>query len=100
MANIGVTSLVGSFRLALTDWLETRLSADLFVTSGEIDKLQLRDQPWVKEAHQRKVAEVEFSTRTTQVIGISDSTPDFTTSDIIDPLPDAFSLWGQTEAPT
>ena len=100
VANIGVTSLVGSFRLALTDWLETRLSADLFVTSGEIDKLQLRAQPWVKDAHQRKVAEVEFSTRTTQVIGISDSTPDFTASDIIDPLPDAFSLWGQSEAPT
>ena len=100
VANIGVTSLVGSFRLALTDWLETRLSADLFVTSGAISATRLKDQSWVKDAHQRKIAEVDFSARTTQVIGISDSTPDFTASDIIDPLPDAFSLWRYSEAPT
>ena len=37
IANIGVTSLVGSFRLALTDWLETRLSADFYVTAGVMD---------------------------------------------------------------
>ena len=100
VANIGVTSLVGSFRLALADWLENRLSADLFVTSGVIDAPRLKDQSWVKDAHQRKVAEVEFSTRKTQVIGVADSTPDFEASDIIDPLPDAFSLWSESEAPT
>ena len=100
VAKIGVTSLVGSFRLALADWLETRLSADLFVTSGSINATRLKDQSWVKDAHQRKVAEVEFSTRTTQVIGISDPTPDFTASDIIDPLPDAFSLWRHSEEST
>ena len=100
VANIGVTSLVGSFRLALADWLENRLSADLFVTSGVIDAPGLKDQSWVKDAHQRKVAEVEFSTRKTQVIGVADSTPDFEASDIIDPLPDAFSLWSESEAPT
>ena len=97
VANIGVTSLVGSFRLALGDWLETRLSADLFITSGQIDATRLREQSWVKTAHQRKAAEVEFSSRKTQVIGTSSGSPDFRAENIIDPISNAFALWSRSD---
>jgi putative ABC transport system permease protein len=97
VANIGVTSLVGSFRLALGDWLETRLSADLFITSGEIDAARLRNESWIETAHQRKVAEIEFLSRKTQIIGISEDSPDFLHTSIIDPLPNAFNLWSQSD---
>ena len=57
IANIGVTLLVGSFRLALTDWLETRLSADFYVTAGVIETESLVGQDWIHAAHRRAVAE-------------------------------------------
>ncbi|MFT4633689.1 MAG: putative ABC transport system permease protein, partial [Crocinitomicaceae bacterium] len=36
-ANIGVSTLVDSFRTALSDWLEVRMSADLYVRSDSLD---------------------------------------------------------------
>ena len=45
VANIGVALLVGSFRVALNDWLEVRLSANIFIAgdSGE----SYADLQWV-----------------------------------------------------
>ena len=93
IANIGVTSLVGSFRLALTDWLATRLSADLYIGADAISAPQLLDQTWLKAAHQRNVANVDFSARKAMVIGLSTESPDFLPTSIIDPLPNAFAQW-------
>ena len=93
IANIGVTSLVGSFRLALTDWLATRLSADLYIGADAISAPQLLDQTWLKAAHQRNVANVDFSARKAMVIGLSAESPDFLPTSIIDPLPNAFARW-------
>lgn len=36
-ANIGVSTMVGSFRLAFTDWLDNRLVAELYVNTGNED---------------------------------------------------------------
>ena len=54
IANIGVTSLVGSFRLALTDWLETRLSADIYVTAGVVLSCELTHNFSTGRCHKRK----------------------------------------------
>ena len=83
VANIGVTSLVDSFRLALTDWLETRLSADLFVDANALNASQLRDKTWVSALHQRTLINIEFSGRKAEIIGVSVESPDFLTTNIL-----------------
>ena len=93
IASIGVTALVGSFRLALTDWLETRLSADFYVTAGVIDAEALAGQVWIQAAHRRLVAERSFAGRTLTVVGIDADAPDFGPDDIVDGDPEAFARW-------
>tara|TARA_B100000900_G_scaffold25031_1_gene19436 strand:+ start:1188 stop:3701 length:2514 start_codon:yes stop_codon:yes gene_type:complete len=93
IANIGVTSLVGSFRLALTDWLETRLSADFYVTAGVMDAESIASEAWVRAAHRRVLAETSFASRTMTVIGIDVDAPDFGPENVIDGAPDAFMDW-------
>ncbi len=93
IANIGVTSLVGSFRIALTDWLETRLSADYYISDKALSSTDLIGQSWISAAHQRKVAEVRFSGRKAEVIGIDVTAPDFQQGSVIDAEPDAFARW-------
>lgn len=93
IANIGVTSLVGSFRLALTDWLETRLSADFYVTAGVMEAKSLAGQDWIRAAHRRVVATRSFAGRTMTVVGIDVDAPDFGPDNIIDGTPDAFARW-------
>ena len=93
IANIGVTSLVGSFRLALTDWLETRLSADFYVTEGVIETESLVGQDWIRAAHRRAAAKRSFADRSMKVVGIDVDAPDFGPNNIIDSTPDAFARW-------
>ncbi|MDA0891964.1 MAG: ABC transporter permease, partial [Proteobacteria bacterium] len=100
IANIGVTSLVGSFRLALTDWLETRLSADIYVTAGVVDDETLATEDWVRAAHQRVTTEMTFSGRTMTVVGVDVEAPDFGPANIIDGGPDAFPRWSAGGAET
>ena len=93
IANIGVTSLVGSFRLALTEWLEIRLSADFYVTAGALESDSLAGQDWVQSVHRRVVAERSFAGRTMTVVGIDIDAPDFGPDNIIDGSPNAFANW-------
>ena len=93
IANIGVTSLVGSFRLALTDWLETRLSADFYVTAGVINADTIGGEAWVRSAHRRVVAETSFAGRTMTVVGVDVGAPDFGPANVIDGAPNSFIDW-------
>ena len=93
IANIGVTSLVGSFRLALTDWLETRLSADFYVTAGVMDAESIASETWVRAAHRRVLTETSFASRAMTVIGIDVDAPDFGPDNVIGGAPDAFMDW-------
>ena len=93
IANIGVTSLVGSFRIALTDWLETRLSADIYVTAGVLEPESISAQNWVQSAHQRVEIETTFSGRKMTIIGIDVGAPDFTEANVIGGASDAFERW-------
>lgn len=93
IANIGVTSLVGSFRLALTDWLETRLSADFYVTAGVMDADAIQGEAWVRAAHRRVVAETSFAGRTMTVVGVDVDAPDFGPDNVIDAVPNSYADW-------
>ncbi|GIS02327.1 MAG: hypothetical protein CM15mP103_08780 [Gammaproteobacteria bacterium] len=79
--------MVGSFRLALTDWLETRLSVRLYVTAGVLRQ----NLSWVKiglSAPIGVVAERSFADRTSTAVGIDVDAPDFGPGDsIIDATP-------------
>lgn len=93
IANIGVTSLVGSFRIALTDWLETRLSADIYVTAGVLNSQMISGQHWLESAHQRTETNTTFAGRKMTIIGIDANAPDFTASNIIGGDPNAYERW-------
>ncbi len=100
IANIGVTSLVGSFRIALTNWLETRLSADIYVTAGVLEPESISQQSWVQSAHQRIEIDTTFSGRKITIVGVDVDAPDFTATNVIDGAPDAFERWiAGNEAP-
>ena len=83
IANIGVTSLVGSFRIALTNWLETRLSADIYVTAGVLERELVNEQKWVRNAHQRSEIDTTFAGRKMTIIGVDADAPDFTAANVI-----------------
>ena len=99
IANIGVTSLVGSFRIALTNWLETRLSADIYVTAGVLEPESISQQSWVQSAHQRIEIDTTFSGRKMTIVGVDVDAPDFTTSSVIGADPDAFNRWMSGDKP-
>ena len=99
IANIGVTSLVGSFRIALTNWLETRLSADIYVTAGVLEPESISQQSWVQSAHQRIEIDTTFSGRKMTIVGVDVDAPDFTASSVIGADPDAFNRWMSGDKP-
>ena len=93
IANIGVTSLVGSFRIALTNWLETRLSADIYVTEGALESPSILEKKWVQSAHQRVEIDTAFLGRKMTIVGIDVDAPDFTASEVIGANSGAFERW-------
>ena len=99
IANIGVTSLVGSFRIALTNWLETRLSADIYVTAGVLEPESISQQSWVHSAHQRIEIDTTFSGRKMTIVGVDVDAPDFTASSVIGADPDALNRWMSGDKP-
>ena len=80
-ANIGVTVLVDSFRSALGSWLETRLSADIYVQSPQLNIEQLlanqdESNRWLIDDHQRYATSFRWQGRPTSVLGIDKDAPD------------------------
>ncbi|GAA3978812.1 ABC transporter permease [Allohahella marinimesophila] len=85
----GIELMVGSFRTALEDWLESRLSADIFIaptqTSGPhiaTDSIVTNliasglETGWLVAAHQRTGIETRWLNRPTQIRGFDVSAPD------------------------
>ena len=99
IANIGVTSLVGSFRIALTNWLETRLSADIYVTAGVLEPESISQQSWVQSAHQRIEIDTTFLGRKMTIVGVDVDAPDFTVASVIGADPGVFSRWVSGDIP-
>ncbi|WP_394170362.1 FtsX-like permease family protein [Saccharospirillum alexandrii] len=77
-ANFGVDSLVDSFRTSLSDWLQQRLAADLFVQSDtlDIDALLASPGDWLVESHRRNGLTVRWQNRPTQIRGLNTDTSD------------------------
>lgn len=80
-ANIGVTVLVDSFRSALGSWLETRLSADIYVQSRQLDVERLvrtnaTEENWLLNSHDRYGVSFRWQGRPSNLRGIDVDAPD------------------------
>jgi len=79
-ANLGVGSLVDSFRSAFVGWLEVRQSADIYLRSADIDYQALIEFPgsarWLADSHQRIGISTRWRGRPTLVRGIDPDAPD------------------------
>ncbi|MHA7880990.1 MAG: FtsX-like permease family protein [Saccharospirillum sp.] len=78
-ANLGVETLVGSFRQALETWLGQRLSADLYIQNDRLDLRHLTAEPtpeWMVASHQRNGVMVRWENRPTQIRGLDTGAPD------------------------
>ena len=65
-ANLGVGTLVDSFRDAFVGWLEVRQSADIYLRAPRLDVQQLKASPstasWLADSHHR----IGINTRVTE----------------------------------
>ncbi|MDB4151333.1 ABC transporter permease [Pseudomonadales bacterium] len=75
-ANIGVTTLVGSFRTALGDWLETRLAADIYVQSESLDIEAIKQAAWLSGYSPRIGLDLRWQNRPTSIRGLDLTAPD------------------------
>jgi len=79
-ANLGVGSLVDSFRSAFVGWLEVRQSADIYLRAPQISYAQLRGLPdssqWLAASHHRIGITTRWRGRPTQLRGVDPGAPD------------------------
>ncbi len=79
-ANLGVGSLVDSFRGAFVGWLEVRQSADIYLRTPQISDAQLLGLPersqWLADSHHRIGITTRWRERPTQLRGVDPAAPD------------------------
>ena len=95
--NLGVESLIGSFRTAFTSWLEQRLTADVYVRHHSPAFTQLvndgLDAKWLSDSHERFEISIRWNQRPTQVRGLDIHAPDTATLPLAQAIPDAMAHW-------
>ncbi|WP_020395972.1 FtsX-like permease family protein [Thiolinea disciformis] len=97
-ANLGVEMLVGSFRTALSTWLEQRIAADFYVQGSSQFKLQtLLDDPntadWLAAVNERTQISLRWQEHPLLLRGVNPSAPDSQTISFTQALPDALKTW-------
>ncbi|WP_416399126.1 FtsX-like permease family protein [Allohahella sp. A8] len=84
----GIELMISSFRSALENWLENRLSADLFITLDQTPAMNAvlqevissgRESGWLASVHHRITSETHWQGRPTQVRGLDPAAPDTST---------------------
>ncbi|MCP4188946.1 MAG: ABC transporter permease [Gammaproteobacteria bacterium] len=79
-ANLGVGTLVDSFRNAFVDWLEVRQSADIYLRSSRVDFGRLLDpqqsSAWLQHSHRRIGVTTRWQFRQTLIRGVDKQAPD------------------------
>ena len=79
-ANLGVGTLVDSFRDAFVGWLELRQSADIYLRAPRLASRELEPSPanaaWLVDSHHRIGVSTRWGGRPTLVRGIDPQAPD------------------------
>ena len=95
--NLGVESLIGSFRTSFTDWLSQRLTADIYVREQrpEITNviMQGEQQGWLTDTHARTEYSTYWQQRPTLLSGLEVDAPDTQTLPLAKAVPEAMHLW-------
>jgi putative ABC transport system permease protein len=95
-ANIGVTMLVGSFRDALSNWLELRLSADIYLQNDAVTETSitaLNVMGWHVASHQRIGVSTRWLDRPARVQGVDVDAPDITGIELVEQTSSGFVSW-------
>ena len=95
--NLGVESLVGSFRTAFTSWLEQRLTADIYIREHSPLLTNLvntgLEEGWLIHSHKRYEVSTRWQQRPTQIRGLDTGAPDTVSLPLANALPDALEKW-------
>jgi putative ABC transport system permease protein len=79
-ANLGVGTLVDSFRSAFTDWLSVRQVADIYLLKDGIDYMKLSDPDysgeWLVDSHYRTGVQTRWKDQPILLRGIDPDAPD------------------------
>ena len=79
-ANLGVGTLVDSFRDAFVDWLELRQSADIYLRSPNLDYARLHEagqaENWLADSHHRVGVTVRWRGSPALIRGLDTRAPD------------------------
>ena len=98
--NLGVESLIGSFRTAFTSWLEQRLTADIYVRHQSPALSQLVNEglstTWLSDSHERFEISMRWNQRPAQVRGLDVHAPDTATLPLAKAIPNVMSHWSGT----
>lgn len=101
-ANLGVETLISSFRTALSDWMAVRIGADVYVQSGRLDVPAFldenKDAAWLAGAHARSGQMLRWNGRPTRVLGLDPQAPDMQRLPLSDAQPGALEAWRISQA--
>jgi len=92
-ANVGVDTLVGSFRIALTDYLQQRMSADVYVQTENLNIQKLLQSPEVENHHLRYLVTLRWKKRKTLIRGMDTQAPDTLILPIATADPEGLESW-------
>lgn len=98
-ANIGVTMLVGSFRDALTNWLEIRLSADIYLQNDTVNEALITESgvvSWHVASHRRIGISTRWLDRPARVQGVDVEAPDITGLELVEQTSNALFRWNNS----
>ena len=100
-ANLGVETLIGSFRTALADWLDQRIGADLYVNSPGLDAPRFVADPahagWLAAGHARTGVTLRWQGRPTRVYGLDTRAPDIARLPLAAAQPAAVARWSGSD---
>ena len=95
--NLGVESLIGSFRTAFTSWLEQRLTADIYIrdNSPALAKLVSTglEAGWLTYSHKRFEVNTRWRQRPTQIRGLDTNAPDTLSLPLAKAVPNVMKQW-------
>ena len=98
--NLGVESLIGSFRTSFTDWLSQRLTADIYVREQRPEMADMiakgKQSGWLSDTHARLEYLSYWQNRPTEFRGLEVDAPDTKTLPLAKSIPQAMQLWAQS----
>lgn len=99
--NLGVETLIGSFRTSFTDWLSQRLTADIYLREQRPEIAALiaegKSTGWLSDTHARMEVSTYWQNRPADLRGLVPTAPDTQTLPLAKAIPQAMQLWNESD---